>query len=72
MKEKSLVVGPRRAGLTILEISYLLDFSHTASSRLYKKWSEKEIKICHKQHESMEPSCIVSVNQTGAAGDVIV
>lgn len=70
--EQSLVVGPRRAGLTILEISYLLGFSHTASSRLYKKLSEKETKIWHKQHEIMEPSCIVSMNQAGAAGDVIV
>ncbi len=55
--ECGMVVGARRAGLSISETADLLGFSRTTISGVSREWSEKE-KISSKQQFSVR-ACLV-------------
>ncbi len=57
MTERGMVVGARRAGLSISQTADLLGFSRTTISRVYREWSEKE-------KTSLAFLCAICINQS--------
>ncbi len=57
--EGGMVVGARRAGLSISKTADLLGFSRTTISRDYREWSKKEKKSS--EWHLCERKCVVDV-----------
>ncbi len=67
--ECGMVVGARRAGLSISETADLLGFSHTTISSVYREWSEKE-KISS-ERQLCGQKCLVDVRGQRRMGRLV-
>ncbi len=67
--ERGMVVGARRAGLSISKTVDLLGFSHKIISRVYREWSEKE-KISS-ERQLWGRKCIVDVRGQRRMGRLV-
>ncbi len=67
--EHGMVVGTRRAGLSISKTADLLRFSRTNISRVYREWSEKE-KICS-ERQLCGRKCLVDVRGQRRMGRLV-
>ncbi len=67
--ERGMVVGARRAGLSISETADLLGFSHKTISSVYREWYEKE-KISSERHLCGR-KCLVDVRDQRRMGRLV-
>ncbi len=66
--ERGMVVGARRAGLSISKTADLLELSHTTISRVYREWSKKKISS---ERQLCERKCLVDVRGLRRMGRLV-
>uniref|UniRef100_A0A9J7YBC7 Tc3 transposase DNA binding domain-containing protein n=1 Tax=Cyprinus carpio carpio TaxID=630221 RepID=A0A9J7YBC7_CYPCA len=67
--ERGMVVGARRAGLSVSQSAQLLGFSRRTISRVYKEWCEKGKTSSMRQ--SCGPKCLVDARGQRRMGRLI-